>query len=724
MTAYFEPTSSVGEIPKPVSSYFGCDTFGIGDMRAKLSGKAYQDLVRTQTHGEQLSKETADAVAQVVKEWAVNKGVTHFCHWFQPMTGLTAEKHDAFIDIQSGFPNETTVVERFTGSMLIKGEPDASSFPSGGMRSTFEARGYTAWDPRSPLFIIQSGGTYTLCIPSVFFGYHGDSLDLKTPLLRSAESLSKNMVKLLKLLGDVDVKRVDATLGTEQEYFLIDTELANQRPDIIMTGRTLMGAPASKGHKLDDHYFGAIPERVKAYMADLEKNLYRLGIPAKTRHNEVAPGQFELAPIFENVTIAADHNTLTMETMKRVAMRHGFKCLLHEKPFAGINGNGKHANWSVASDKGYNLLEPGKTPHQNLRFLTMVCVTLKALKSHGDVLSASIMSSGNEHRLGGNEAPPTIISVFLGSLLEQVFESIEKNEAATFRDQGLINLGVSHLPQIEKDHADRNRTTPFAFTGNKFEFRAVGAATNVAIPITVLNAAVSEAALDAADKLESLLKTSSSKDEAVVALIKDLYIESRNVLFAGNNYSQEWRSLAADRGLAIIDNCRDAFLVTGNPKATEFLRDLGVLNERELLSRHVVNQKNYLTKVSIEAQTMIEMTYESIIPSLEQQFILCCDISKNIKLESVISTYNGRREKIEGCLGGLISSCDTLKSTVEKIESLDNLDKQIDMVEDGLKAQMLELRKHCDHAESIVAGDLWPIPKYRELLFHPSLANG
>jgi len=407
--------------PRPISEYFGEMTFGLGHMREKLPREAYTNLLRTLEHGKKLPKESADAIATAMKEWAVSMGATHFCHWFQPMTGLTAEKHDAFISIQHSFHSELKVIERFTGGQLIQSEPDASSFPSGGMRSTFEARGYTAWDPSSPLFILEGEGGKTLCVPSVYFGYHGEALDNKTPLLRSVQALSTAACDFLKSIGDVDVKSITATLGAEQEYFLVDRRFAALRPDLVMTGRTLLGASSSRGQQLEDHYFGSIPARAKAYMEDLEQELYRLGIPVKTRHNEVAPSQFELAPIFENVNISADHNTLTMDVMKRVAYRHGLVCLLHEKPFAGINGSGKHCNWSISNDKGENLLEPGTTPHQNLRFLAVTAVTMKAVFDHADALRAAIASPGNDHRLGANEAPPAIISVFLGALLDKIY---------------------------------------------------------------------------------------------------------------------------------------------------------------------------------------------------------------------------------------------------------------------------------------------------------------
>jgi len=444
--------------PKPiqpssdkVSDFFGINSFGLSQMREKLPKEAYQDLLKALDHGKKISLETAEAIALVVKEWAVSRGATHFCHWFQPLTGLTAEKHDAFISIQHSNHSELHVIERFSGSQLIQGEPDASSFPNGGMRSTFEARGYTAWDPSSQLFILEDGNTKTLCIPSVFFGYHGQSLDMKTPLLRSTESLSQAACEFLKLLGDVDVKRVTCTLGPEQEYFLVDRNFVTLRPDLYMTGRTLIGAKTARGQQFEDHYFGAIPTRVKNFMAEAEMELYKLGIPIKTRHNEVAPSQFEVAPIFEDLNIAVDHNLLTMETLRRVARKHGLVCLIHEKPFAGVNGSGKHCNWSMANDKGENLLEPGHTPHQNLRFLAILSVVMRAVYEHADILRASIASAGNDHRLGANEAPPAIISVFLGGLLDEILESIEHNRTLKATAKEIIDLGVNKIPDIAKE---------------------------------------------------------------------------------------------------------------------------------------------------------------------------------------------------------------------------------------------------------------------------------
>jgi glutamine synthetase len=706
---------------KRVSEYFGELTFGLGEMRQSLPRDAFADLLRALEHGKKISRETADQIAKVILEWAVNKGATHFCHWFQPMTGLTAEKHDAFISIQHSNHSELTVIERFSGSQLIQGEPDASSFPSGGMRSTFEARGYTAWDPTSPIFISEGPTTKTLCIPSVFFGYHGQALDNKTPLLRSVQTLSAEACAFLKLLGDVDVRSVQATLGAEQEYFLIDKELAAKRPDLIMTGRTLLGAPTARGQKLEDHYFGAIPSRVKAFMEDSEQELFRLGIPVKTRHNEVAPSQFEMAPIFEPAAIAADHNSLAMETMKRVAARHGFLCLFHEKPFAAINGSGKHCNWAIANDKGENLLEPGHTPHQNLRFLAMVAITITAVHRHAGVLAASIMSPGNDHRLGGNEAPPTIISIYLGSMLEQILDHIERGEAAKATEAQIINLGVNHLPDVSKDYTDRNRTSPFAFTGNKFEFRAVGASANVATPVAILNAAVADTFVDATKRLKSLLDSKMPRDEAVMTLIRELVKEAKAVLFSGNGYSAEWRAEANRRGLPIVDGCAHALELLGHETATAFLSRTKTLSQEEIMSRRNVAMERFVKTNEIEIETTIELISEYVVPAVEKQLTLTYGVANNAKSKALVDRVKARVDVLEGHLTDLLSLNEKLKELSQRVHGLDDERAKVDLLAKEAIPTCAKLRKTADAAEVEVADELWTLPKYRELLFHPSL---
>lgn len=701
----------------PVSEYFGELTFGLGQMREKLPRDHYLSLLKTLEQGKKLSKETADCIAGVIKDWSVQKGATHFCHWFQPMTGLTAEKHDAFISIQHVHHSELRVIERFSGSQLVQGEPDASSFPSGGMRSTFEARGYTAWDPSSPLFIVEGEWGKTLCIPTVFFGYHGEALDNKTPLLRSVQTLSHEACEFLKTIGDIDARSVAATLGSEQEYFLVDRRFAALRPDLLLTGRTLLGAPSPRGQQLEDHYFGSIPTRAKSFMEDLEHELYRLGIPIKTRHNEVAPAQFELAPIFENVNLAADHNTLTMETMKRVANRHGYICLLHEKPFAGINGSGKHCNWSIANDKGENLLDPGNTPHQNLRFLAVVAVVLKAVHDHADALRASIATPGNDHRLGGNEAPPAIISVFLGSMLEKIFDSIEKGEARQGTEAQIISLGVSHIPDISKDYTDRNRTSPFAFTGNKFEFRAVGASQNVAVPLTFLNAAVASSFREATTRLKKAIGKKGKRDEVVMELVRELTKESRAVRFEGNNYSIEWQKEAKKRGLPILNSTVEALEVLNSSEATEFLVSTQVLTKPEIASRYHVAVERYNKTVEIELATLLELATQFVVPAVELQLTQSGETLKNIQSDKAKNTQESRLKEIENTYAQILKGIAALRDEIHGLHEISDESKKMKAIASSAQPAALALRAACDGAEALVADKLWPLPKYREMLF-------
>jgi glutamine synthetase len=702
---------------QPISEYFGELTFGLGQMREKLPREAYQNLLKTLDQGKKLTRESADSIATVIREWAVDRGATHFCHWFQPMTGLTAEKHDAFISIQHTNHSELSVIERFSGNQLIQGEPDASSFPSGGMRSTFEARGYTAWDPSSPIFIIEGELGKTLCIPCVFFGYHGEALDNKAPLLRSNQALSREAVEFLKLIGDVDAKSIQATLGAEQEYFLIDRKLVGMRPDLLLTGRTLLGAPSSRGQQLEDHYFGSIPTRVKTFMEDLEIELYKLGVPVKTRHNEVAPSQFELAPIFEGVNIASDHNVLTMETMKRVANRHGFVCLLNEKPFAGINGSGKHCNWAMSNEKGENLLDPGTTPHQNLRFLAMVVVSLKAVFDHADALRAAIASPGNDHRLGANEAPPAIISVFLGSMLENILNSIEKGEASKATESQIINLGISHIPDISKDYTDRNRTSPFAFTGNKFEFRAVGASANVAVPLTVVNAAVASAFNEATTRLKDLLTKKKSRDEAVMELIREFAKETKAVRFEGNNYSEEWQKEAKKRGLPILSSTVEAVGVLADKKAVKFLVDMNVLSEAEIASRYHVAVERYNKVLLIELQVLGEMVTEYVVPAIEAQLTQSHATLAGLTVAEAKSEQTARVKGLEKIYGELLTLSGELTDVLEKLHSEGSEDAIMKAIAKKAVPLAGKLRASADQAEKLVADKNWPLPKYREMLF-------
>lgn len=705
----------------PISDYFGCMTFGLAQMREKLPKDAYQNLLQTLDKGKKLPKEASEAVASAVKEWAVAKGATHFCHWFQPMTGSTAEKHDAFITIQHNYHSELRVIERFTGSQLIQGEPDASSFPSGGMRSTFEARGYTAWDPSSPLFIIEEGSSKTLCIPTVFFGYHGQALDNKTPLLRSNRVLNQEACEFLKLLGDVDVKKVATTLGVEQEYFLIDKNFVAQRPDLIMTGRTLLGSSPARGQQLEDHYFGSIPARITNYMQEVEFELYRLGVPVKTRHNEVAPSQFEVAPIFEDLNIATDHNLLTMEVLRRVALRHGLVCLLHEKPFAGINGSGKHNNWSMANDKGENLLEPGTTPHQNLRFLAVLAVVLKAVHDHAGAIRASIASPGNDHRLGANEAPPAIISVFLGSLLEDILNAIEGGKALKATEQQIIDLGVSEIPNISKDYTDRNRTSPFAFTGNKFEFRAVGSTQNVAVPMSFLNAAVAYSFRQCSVRLKDIMKK-KSRDEAVMELIRQVVKETKAIRFAGNGYSDEWKTEAKKRGLPILNTSPEALDVLGDKKQTEFLAATHVLTPEEIESRYHIAVERYSKTLEIEHLTLAEMVRTQVLPALEKQLIQSSATLDSVSSAGLKKQLKIHNDELEKTFESVLKNLTGLEVLIEKFNKKSSEHEKIYFIVEDIKPAAEKLREACDHAESLVSDELWTIPKYREMLLANTLA--
>ncbi|MEK6628501.1 MAG: glutamine synthetase III [Bdellovibrionota bacterium] len=705
----------------PISEYFGCMTFGLAHMREKLPKDAYSHLIKTLDFGKKLPKETAESIASAVKEWAVTKGVTHFCHWFQPMTGLTAEKHDAFISIQHANHSELRVIERFTGSQLIQGEPDASSFPSGGMRSTFEARGYTAWDPTSPLFIIEEDNGKTLCVPTVFFGYHGQALDNKTPLLRSVDVLSNEAVEFLKLVGDVDAKKVQTTLGAEQEYFLVDKNFAALRPDLLMTGRTLLGASSARGQQLEDHYFGAIPSRVKSFMQEAEFELYKLGIPIKTRHNEVAPSQFELAPIFEDMNIASDHNLLTMEVLKRVALKHGMICLLHEKPFAGVNGSGKHNNWSMANDKGENLLEPGHTPHQNLRFLACLAVTLRAVHKNAAAMRAAIASPGNDHRLGANEAPPAIISVFLGSLLENILNSIESGKALKATDEQIIDLGVSQIPNISKDYTDRNRTSPFAFTGNKFEFRAVGSSQNVAVPMSFLNAAVAASFRESTIELKDLLKK-KKRDEAVMELIRKIVKETKTIRFSGNGYSDEWKAEAKKRGLPILNTTPEALEVLKDKKLTQFLVDTKVLSKEEIDSRYHIAVERYVKTLDIEHSSLLELTSTYIIPTLEKQMEQLGAAHESMTSPALKKQHKNRITEFEEVFADVLSTFATFRTKVEKSRKGMDENKRMWEIMEELQPASFKLRDAVDASELLVSNELWPLPKYREMLLAHNLA--
>ena len=713
------PRDEQGTLLK-VSDFYGVNTFDLYKMKEQLPKEVFTKLVQTVDLGKKLDRDIADTVAHAIKEWALIRNVTHFCHWFQPQTGATAEKHDAFLS----FDDRNRPIEAFSGSQLIQSEPDASSFPSGGMRTTFEARGYTAWDPSSPVFIMEHTNGRTLCIPSVFISYHGDALDEKTALLRSSDVLSHKACELLWLIGDRGVKRVVPTLGVEQEYFLIDRAFYNLRPDLVMTGRTLIGGQPPKGQQLEDHYFGSIPVRAQAFMAEMEYELYKTGVPVKTRHNEVAPSQFESAPIFEEANIATDHNQLVMEVLRKVALRHNFSVLLHEKPFEGINGSGKHNNWSMSitgsgpEQDGDNLLDPGKTPHQNLRFLLVLAGVMKGVYAHAGLLRASIASAGNDHRLGANEAPPAIISIFLGDMLNRILDEIEQGTTQGQNPEAaVLKLGVSKLPEVMKDNADRNRTSPFAFTGNKFEFRAVGSSASTAFPVTILNAAVADGFTEIIESLKARLRTSNTVESAVLEVVKEAIQDTHPIRFEGNNYSEDWVSEAERRGIPNLRKTPEALAELVKPKSKAMLAKMGIFTEAELVSRFHVRTERYVKNLLIEIDTLCSMVETQILPAayayhgmLAAAVLHCKSLGTTAPQADVLTR-----------LGALIVSLQTkrtvLEASLHRIEGLSSEEEKAVLLAHDITLAMSDVRQVCDKLESIVADDYWPLPKYREMLF-------
>jgi len=698
----------------PVRQLFGINVFSDEVMRSRLPENVYKALRATIKKGAALDSTIADVAAAAMKEWAMERGATHYTHWFQPMTGLTAEKHDSFLS-----PTDAgTAIAEFSGKELVRGEPDASSFPSGGIRNTFEARGYTAWDPTSPAFILENPNGTTLCIPTAFCSWTGEALDKKTPLLRSMDAVSKQAVRVLKLFGS-DATRVHATCGPEQEYFLIDKNFYYARPDLINAGRTLFGAKPPKGQEMEDHYFGAIPERVLACMLESELELYKLGVPVKTRHNEVAPSQYELAPLFENANVATDHNMLIMETMKRVADRYGLQLLLHEKPFAGVNGSGKHVNWSLADDMGNNLLRPGDSPHENAQFLVFLAATLKAVARHGDLLRMSVAHAGNDHRLGANEAPPAIVSVFLGDMLQDIVEQIEKGGGArTTKAGGTMEIGVSTLPTLPRDAGDRNRTSPFAFTGNKFEFRAVGSSQSIAGPNVILNTIVAESLDEIATSLESSVAAGKDLNAEIQALLPKLIAESKKVIFNGDGYSEKWHAEAEARGLPNRRNTIDSLPDLISPKAIALFGKYGVLSERELHSRYEIHLENYKKTITIESHLTLQIANRQILPAA-------------IRYQGEIAHTIGHL-KAAGVSApkGEVALLDELTATIDELTTgLDALSKVVEDHADGdslahakhsrdfVIPAMATVRAAGDKLEGLVADDLWPLPTYQEMLF-------
>ena len=695
-----------------VEEIFGQNVFTLGKMKERLPKNVYKEVVKVMDHGGELSMEAANVVAMAMKEWAVENGATHYTHWFQPLTGITAEKHDSFV----AHPDEMgKMLTEFSGKELIKGEPDASSFPSGGLRATFEARGYTAWDITSPAFLKESGCGVTLCIPTAFCSYTGEALDKKTPLLRSMEALSEQALRIVRLFGNTEATKVTASVGPEQEYFLVDEKLYRQRTDLMFAGRTLFGAPAPKGQEMEDHYFGVIRERVGAYMKDLNEELWKLGVTAKTQHNEVAPAQHELAPIYETANIAVDHNQLVMEAMKRVAVHHGMRCLLHEKPYAGVNGSGKHNNWSITTDNGVNLLDPGDTPNENIQFLLVLACILKAVDTHADLLRQSASDVGNDHRLGANEAPPAIISVFLGEQLEDVVtQLIETGSATSVKEGGKLLTGVKTLPDFQKDATDRNRTSPFAFTGNKFEFRMVGSADSIASPNTTLNAIVAEAFCEAADRLEK----ADDLDVAVHDLIKEYLTEHQRIIFNGDGYSDDWLAEAEKRGLPNIKSMIEAASTITTDKAVKLFERFGIFTKVELESREEIIYETYAKTINIEALAMIDMAGKQIIPAVVKYSKALADTVNTVKAAGADTSVQAELlGEVSENLAAMQTALAKLKKVEAEASTIEDVKAQAFFYKDTVKAAMDELRAPADKLEMIVDKEIWPIPTYGELMF-------
>ena len=692
---------------KSVTEVFGSMVFDDAAMEARLPKETYKTLQKTIKDGKHLEISVANVVANAMKDWAIEKGATHFTHWFQPMTGVTAEKHDSFISPKNG-----KVIMEFSGKELIKGEPDASSFPSGGLRATFEARGYTAWDATSYAFIKDG----VLCIPTVFCSYGGEALDQKTALLRSMEAINRQALRVLKLFGNEDVKFVKTTVGPEQEYFLVDEKVYNKRKDLIYTGRTLFGARAPKGQELDDHYFGAIKPRVAEYMKDLNEELWKVGVLAKTEHNEVAPAQHEMAPIFTTTNIAADHNQLTMEIMQKVAKKHGMVCLLHEKPFAGVNGSGKHNNWSISTDTGVNLLEPGETPYENAQFLLFLCAVIKAVDEYQELLRISVASAGNDHRLGANEAPPAIVSMFLGSDLSEILDAIEKDEHFDPKQKELMKIGVHTLPKFPKDTTDRNRTSPFAFTGNKFEFRMLGSASSVSCANTVLNTSVAEELKQFADELEG----AKDFEGALHELIKRTIKEHKRIIFNGDGYDDSWIAEAERRGLKNLKTTPDALAHMLDVKNVKLFTDHKVLTVPEITARREVRLENYCKVINIEALTMLDMARKDILPAMSS---FCCELADGAAKKAAFMpeadcTYEKETVKsVSALMGAAYRAVRKLEDDLLSSKSIESFAELADFYKSTILDDMRTLRISVDEIETIAPKEKWPYPSYGELLF-------
>jgi glutamine synthetase len=708
--------TSTFDNPTRASDYFGCMTFSGDTMLKRLPSDVFAKLQKTISEGSALDPAIANTVAVAMKDWSIEHGATHYCHWFQPLTGISAEKHDAFLSPMA----DGSAIEKFSGNQLIVGEPDASSFPSGGIRDTYEARGYTAWDCTSPAFLMKNAsGIVTLCIPTAFVSWTGEALDKKTPHLRSIQAMSKQAMRVLRLFGSAaGVKQVHATLGCEQEYFLVEREQYEQRMDLALTGRTMVGANAPKGHQLDDHYFGTVPDRVLAFMAEVEARLFELGVPVKTRHNEVAPSQYEIAPTFENANIAVDHQMVTMQVLRAVARAHGFECLLHEKPFAGVNGSGKHNNWSMATDTGVNLLDPRDETHNNMQFLVFLAAVIRAVDMRADLLRASIASPANDHRLGANEAPPAIMSIFLGDMLTDILDQVESGSPKKTKSGGALDLGASTLPQIPRHASDRNRTSPFAFTGNKFEFRAVGSTASVAWPNTVLNTIVAESLDFVASELERKAGKNPSEaklESAVKVVLKDVLKKHRRVCFDGDGYSEAWHKEAARRGLPNLPSTADCLGVFASKSAKDLFAKYGVLSPRELEARHDVLVEHYNTVLAIEGRTLVQMVRTQVLPAaLRAQEELASAVSTTLAAD--VDCADTQAE-----LKSYVGMVDELRAAVRELESLaakHHKDEVSEMrfLRDHVVPAMSRTRAACDALERVTPADLWPMPTYAEML--------
>ncbi len=693
-----------------IPELYGSLVFNDKIMRTKLPKDMYKALKKTIQNGSHLELDVANSVAVAMKEWAIENGATHYTHWFQPMTNFTAEKHDSFISPTG----DGQIIMDFSGKELVKGEPDASSFPSGGLRATFEARGYTAWDPTSPAFIKDR----TLYIPTAFCSYSGEALDKKTPLLRSMDALNTQALKLLRILGNTEVRHVTTTVGPEQEYFLVDKELYNQRKDLIFCGRTLIGAPAPKGQEMEDHYFGTLKPRISSYMHDLDEELWKLGIPAKTKHNEVAPAQHELAPVFDTTNVSVDHNQLTMEIMKKVADKHGMVCLLHEKPFEGINGSGKHNNWSMSTDTGVNLLDPGKTPAENIQFLVFLTAVIKAVDDYADLLRISVASAGNDHRLGANEAPPAIVSIFLGDELMEVLSSIEKDEFFTGHGVVQMDIGAKVLPHFVKDNTDRNRTSPFAFTGNKFEFRMLGSSSSVASPNIILNTAVAEVLRQFANTLEGV--SAGEINHAVHKLLKETITAHKRIIFNGNGYTDEWVEEAQRRGLYNLKATPDALEMFISPKNEALLTGHNIFTKGELYSRYEIKLENYIKTLHIESNTMAEIIRKDLLPSITQymeQVARTASLKKSVIPDISVSCEAAVLTKLTSLSEAMTAGLDALKRDTDTAEGCTDILSSAKTYESIVLSDMENLRKSADEAEAMLPENILPYPTYGRLLF-------